>query len=296
MKKSRLLATISVVAMLVALTVQGVGAAGQEVVEKVATHGRINWSQAIVYAKGIGPAPDKPSEKTQKATPGRKAEAEAYSNLLKTINRVRVDSLTLVKDIVGRGEMVRSQFQQMVKDSKVVKREYLSDGMVEVTLAFNLTGGFAQLALPRDIMPVPEIKTIPKAPAKGQKPEQGPKPSNPTPPSIVYTGLVLDARGLKCRPAMSPRIANENGDEVYGSVYASREFAVQNGMAVYVRDLKAARNSSRVSNNPLTVRALRTVGPGQCDFVVSNADASKIRSASENLMFLKKCKVVVVLD
>lgn len=290
MKRRNVFVAVCVAVTLMAFSIQGLWAQRHEVVEKVAARGRINWSQGIIYAKGMGAAPDRSSQKDEKAV------VEAYSNLLETIKGARIDSSTVVRDLVEKSETVRSQVEEMAKRAQIVKREYLSDGMVEVTLAFKLTAGFAQLVLPGDIMPVPQIKTIPRTPPKEQDPEQGAERSTPTPETAAYTGLVLDARGLKGRPAMSPRIVDEYGQEVYGSVYVSREFAVQHGMAGYERDLKGARNSPRVSDNPLTVRALRTVGPGRCDFVVSNVDAWKIRSTSENLLFLKKCRVIIVLD
>ena len=41
---------------------------------------------------------------------------------------------------------------------------------------------------------------------------------------------IIDAKGLNAKPAMSPKVVDENGQEVYGSAYVSREFAVQQGM------------------------------------------------------------------
>ncbi len=288
MKKTKALVAVGIVALLMAFAIQGLAAERHEVSEKVTTHGRINWSQGVIFAKGKGIAPDATPQESEKTSAVRNAQVDAYANLLEAIKGVRIDSSTQVKDILKSNNTVQPQLETMVRQAKVVKREYLSDGLVEVTLAFELTGGFAQLILPTDIMPVPEIKAIAQTPAEEKKP--------PVPESIVYTGLVIDTRGLKGRPAMSPRITDENGEEAYGSVFVSREFAVQQGMAGYGKDLKWARSNSRVSDNPLTVRALKVVGQGRCDFIVSNADAWKVRSASENLLFLKKCRVMIVLD
>jgi hypothetical protein len=108
--------------------------------------------------------------------------------------------------------------------------------------------------------------------------------------------MVIDARGINTRPAMAPKILNENGEEVYGSAYVSREFAVQQGMSGYAKDLTAAQSNPRVTNSPLTVKGLRTEGHGRSDIVISNADASRLRSASEHLSFLKKCRVMIVVD
>lgn len=120
--------------------------------------------------------------------------------------------------------------------------------------------------------------------------------SPPAPAGVVYTGLVLDARGIQARPAMSPKVVDENGQEVYGSMQVDREFAVQQGMSGYARDLTAAQSNSRVTNNPVTIKGLKSVGPGRSNIVISNADAQMIRAAAENLVFLKKCRVMVVLD
>jgi len=46
----------------------------------------------------------------------------------------------------------------------------------------------------------------------------------------------------------------------------------------------------------LIVKALKVLWPGRCDFIISNADAAKLKSASEHLKFLKECKVIIVLD
>ena len=95
---------------------------------------------------------------------------------------------------------------------------------------------------------------------------------------------------------MSPRILDENGKEVYGSMNVDREYAVQQGMSGYARDLTAAQSNPRVTNNPVSVKGVKTEGPGRSDIVISTADAEKIRSASDNLSFLKKCRVMIVLD
>lgn len=92
------------------------------------------------------------------------------------------------------------------------------------------------------------------------------------------------------------KILDENGQEVYGSVIVEREYAVQQGMSGYARDLTSAQNNARVTNNPLTVKAIKAQGPGKSDIIISNADAVALRSAADNLAFMKKCRVMIVLD
>lgn len=304
--KKRTLVVVAVVAlMLVFPATQGFVAEWQDVVQNVGISGSINWSQGIMTATGIGSPPEKYYGKPQARPMAlRAAQLDAYRNLLEVTKGVRINSVTVVEDSMVSSDMIRSQVDGMVKGTQVIKKEYLSDGTVEVTIAMSLRGGFAQLILPKDIKQVSEIKTIPPAPPAppaveqvGQVPVRAlPQLAIPTPAPAIYTGLVVDARGLGARPAMSPKIRDERGQEVYGSAYVSREYAVQQGMAGYAKDLTASQTNPRVTNEPLTVKGLKTEGPGQSDLVISNADADKIRSASENLSFLKKCRVMIVLD
>ena len=299
--KTRTLVVVAVALMLVFPATEGFVQEWQHL-QQVGAHGSINWSEGIMMAVGIGTPPEKYYGKPQARPMAlRAAQLDAYRNLLEVTKGVRVDSTTIVKDSMVESDMIRSQVEGMVKGAQIVKKEYLSDGTVEVTLAMSLHGGFAQLILPKDIKQVPEIKTIPQAvPAPPEAGEALAPPSResttPTAAPAIYTGLVVDASGLNARPAMSPKVFDENEQEVYGSGYVSREFAVQQGMAGYAKDLTAAQSNPRVTNEPFTVKGLRTAGPGQSNVVISNADAAKIRGASENLSFLKKCRVMIVLD
>lgn len=282
MRIGRLVVFAAVATTLLFPATEGLVQESYELVEPIGVHGSINWSTGIITATGIGSPTYFRGSQTQPLPP-RAALLDAYRNLLEATKGVRIDSSTVVKDSMVESDMIRAKVSNMVQGARIVKREFLSDGTVEVTMAMDLHGGFAQLMLPEDIKQVPEIKVVPPRPPKA------PAPS-------IYTGLVVDARGLNARPAMSLKLTDENGREVYGSAYVSREFAVQQGMAGYAKDLAASQTNPRVTNEPLTVKALRTEGPGQSDFVISNADAAKTRSDSENLIFLKKCRVMVVLD
>jgi hypothetical protein len=252
----------------------------QDLVEMTAK-GSINWTKGTVRGKGIGAPPEqmygKPSARPMAI---RAAKLDAYRNILEVVNGVRIDGTTIVRDYAIESDIIMSKVEGMVQGAELVNQEYLSDGTVEVIIEMSIRGGFSQLILPEEIKQMDSIK--PAVPAANT--------------SAVYTGMVVDAKGLKARPAMSPKIIDENGQEVYGSAYVSREYAVQQGMSGYAKDISAARKNPRVTDNPLTVKGLRTEGAGRSDIVISNADASMIRSASENLSFMKKCRVIIVVD
>lgn len=251
-----------------------------EVVE-LKEKGNINWSRGVVQAKGIGIPPTKISGSSDARTMAlTDAKLNAFRIILEIIKELRINGTTVVGDYAIQDPDIVSKIENMAKNAKVVKKEYLTDGTVKIEMEVNLRGGFAQLVLPKDIKPLDSITLVTTN-----------KTSSP-----VFTGLVVDAKGLGVRPVMVPRILDENHQEVYGSAFVSREYAVQQGMSGYARDLKEILNNHRVADHPLVVKGLKTLGPGHSEIVISNADASKLRSTSENLYFMKKCRVIIVVD
>lgn len=244
--------------------------------------GSINWSTGKVVAVGIGAPPAKAANMAQaRAMARRAAITVARRNLLEISQGVQVDSMTLVKDFTVKSDIIRTSVQGVVRNAQVIDTAYMSDGSVEVTMVMSLGGEFANVILP----PPPVGTEFPM-----------PLPGTEMPSSQVYTGMVIDARGLGARPAMAPKIVDESGREIYGSAMVNREFAVQQGMVGYAKDLSAAQGNNRVTDRPVTIKALRTSGAAKCDVVISDSDAARLTSAAENLSFLQKCRVMVVLD
>jgi hypothetical protein len=95
---------------------------------------------------------------------------------------------------------------------------------------------------------------------------------------------------------MVPKVVNEDGKEVYGSAWISRDFAVREGMVGYLKDPMQAQSNPRVTDKPLTVKALKVSGDARVDLVISNADAVSLHSASQNLSMLEKCRVIILVD
>ncbi|MFO8049928.1 MAG: hypothetical protein R6U29_12915 [Desulfosudaceae bacterium] len=259
----------------------------QGVVENM-QNGQVNWSTGVVQATGIGAPPEQYLGKPQARPMAlRAAKLDAYRNLLEVTQGVRVNSTTLVKNYAVENDVIMTRVEGLVKGAQLADTEYMSDGTVEVTLRMSLTGDLAQVVLPPDTG-----EKMPSRPMPDDWTQQQPDESA----DGVYTGLVVDAGGLNAKPAMAPKILDEDGKEVYGSAFVSREYAIEQGMSGYAKQVAAARSNSRVTDNPLTVKGLKTSGPGKCDVVISNADASKVRNASEDLSFLKKCRVMIVVD
>lgn len=275
------LAIISIVIFLSLFFIIPLEVSAQNAVETF-ENGKIDWTTGVASAIGIGAPPKKPINMAQaRAMAKRAAVIVARRNLLEIIKGVRIDSTTLIKDFVVQSDIIRNQVDGYLERSQIVDIAYMSDGSVEATVAMNLRGGFANLMLPKSIKSIPPIRQ-----AQAPTGKQG----------EAYTGLVVDSRGFQVKPAMSLKIVDEDGNEVYGSSYVSRDYAINQGMAGYAKDITAAQTNDRVTNNPLTVKGIRTADTGDSDIIISNADAARIKGAAENLEFLQKCRVMVVLD
>ena len=257
-------------------------------------NGAIDWTAGVVEAKGTGvPATynyyGKPQAHQQKTI--AEAISKAQHNLLETIVGLRINSESRVIDIVETYPSMMTLLRDMVHKAPEIEklRQYQYDGTVEVWSQMKLNGGFSQLILPPEIRHIEPIKQV--LTSKNSIRQQTRRRS-----SNIFTGMVVDARGTRAVPVLAPKILDENLEEVFGPAYVSREFAVQHGVVRYTTDIRQAKFDLRVSDNPLIVRALKALWPGRCDFIISNADAAKLKSASEHLKFLKECKVIIVLD
>lgn len=266
--------------LMITIPVFGYGENSQNVVEQK-EKGGINWTRGVIEANGIGIPPKEVSGNTNFQKEALiDAELDASRKIFEIAKEVRIDGTTVVGTAASGDTAILSKILNMAKNAKVVKKEYLTDGTVKIGMEMNLRGGFAQLVLPKDIKPLDSI-----TPVTVNKTSRN-----------TYTGLVVDARGLDVRPVMVPKIIDENHQEVYGSAFVSREYAVQRGMSGYGKNIENSVHNRRVADHPLVVKGLRAVGSGHSQIVISNADASKLRSTSESLSLLKECRVVIVVD
>ena len=283
-RKHGLFAIVVAVLILVATGAQAqlVGSV-KDVIDPVGSTGKVDWTTGVITAVGIGAPPAQPANAAQaRAMAERAAQVVAYRNLLEAVKGVRVDSTTTVENFIVTSDVIKTQVNGIIQGATIMDKKYMSDGAVEVTVGMKLTGALAEMLLP---------KTAPAAP--------GAPAATPTPgvaAGQLYTGLIVDARGLGVRPAMAPKILNEDGKEVYGSAYINRDWAVREGMVGYLKDPAAAQANPRVTDKPLMVKALKVSGEGRVDTVISNADAAALQSASQNLSMLEKCRVIILVD
>jgi len=297
-----------------------------ELIEPIGTNGGINWTSGIIIAKGSGaPSPDVQNPAQRRILAKRAAISDARRNLLETLEGVRVASTTVVKEYMVENDVIKTRVQGIIKGSKVTDTRYMSDGSVEVTVSMSIKGDLLSLFLKPvgkkavtpvkvieggtskpEVMPekpvaepAPDVKgTSESKVAKTEEPKaEEPKAEEPPPLKLPdYTGLVVDARTLKLKPALIPRILESSGKELYHSDVVSPEGAAENGVALYSRDLTAAQTNSRVTNNPITLKAEKVSDKSPSDIVMSDKDAEIFRAIIKQKGFLKQCRVMIVID
>ena len=268
------------------------------IIEKVNT-GNINWTRSIITANG-GATPSQ-------ASPGDTAAVDAISmdrmislaheraknNLLLALDVVRMNADGYLADIMEENPTIYNKVAEIAMGVPIAQTNQLENGDIEVMVELLIPGGFSQLVLPKEIKQVEYIKPI----NTQTQPETAlEEPDNPSASTGAYSGVIIDARGIEARPAMVPVILDESGREVYSPAFISREYAVQNGVCVYIHSTDALQQIARIAPNPLLLRGLRTQGQNQCNIVISDADAFKLRDSSTNLHFLKQCRVVIIID
>jgi hypothetical protein len=268
---------------------------GPPLVNKLAT-GTIDWRKGIVETKGTAMQPKSVrglNNQQRRATAITVAKDIARRNLFNTLQEIRINADTKLSDVITNNEQVTNRLHTMVQEAAITRQKYLPDGTVEVCVRINLHGAFAQLMLPPEIKQIESVRPIPtiKTPDSGSSSRESERSYTPK----SYTGMVVDARGTGLTPAMAPRIMDENGEEVFGATFASREFAVQSGMVGYAFDMAKAVKNPRVTDHPMTLKGLHAKGLGNCDIVVSISDANRLRSNFNNLSFLKRCRVMIIL-
>lgn len=292
--------------------------AGTQYVEHT-DNGAVNWETGVMTAIGIGAPPANAVNTAQaRGMAKRAATVIARRNLLELLRGVQINSDTTIKNFMVANDVVVSRIRGFLQNSQILDTAYMSDGSVEVTVGIRLRDGVADVLLPKPTafrtMPVPQSGKEPEVEfatvedmnamanangtaddAEAPVAEAAPAPALDL-PSKPYTGLIVDARGLGLRPAMSPRILDEEGREVYGTALVKRDYAIRQGMAGYAKDVDMASANDRVGENPLYIPAVDIAGAAGTDVVISNKQAESIRAAKETPAYLAQCRVMFVLD
>ena len=249
--------------------------------------GSINYSEQAITAIGIGFVPTNAVNAGQaRRMVLRIAKQDAMRQLIEIVNGVTLTNETTMSGAMV-DDVINTKVQGFIRGARPVGQpKYLSDTSVEMEYSVPMSG-ISDIVLP----PV----TVP-ATTQAPNNNQPAAAANNTTQAGGVTGIIIDARGLKARPAMAPRILDQNGNAIYGPGKYSRQYAVKNGVAGYSKTLESAQQDQRVVGNPMVVKGVGTSGTNRTDITISNADVSKIDMANRNYKVLNDCRVLILID
>ncbi len=249
-----------------------------EIVEPV-PGGAIDWGAGVVRARGSGVIdPGDPNPARARLMAERAAVVVAQRNLLEIIKGVRVDSDTKVENFVTRYDVIYSHVEGVVRGARQVgpaKFDSLA-GIVEVELEVNLTG--------------------PQSVADALNPAFTPAPTAqpPTTASAAvreffrqYSGLVLDAGNTGLKPALFPKIYDEDGNILLDTRdYYQFTGATGQQFLYYINRLDEILARPEFAGQPLVLKIKQVRGKLGADIVLSRQDADRLKWLKDGARFL----------
>lgn len=297
--------------------------------------GNIDWGKQMMYATGEGVVPD-PEKVPNRAIALLKAKdyakMAAVANLLMVVEGTTVYYDGNGKEFMSRDAELKQKIEGYIRNVAILKTETVDvagQKVVRVTVGTRMYGSetpggalmdsLADTEKPKQ-PPLMQIPLDKSGPAPSEPREQaaaeedaarlaqwrGPASARPVDVESLpveftqegpFTSLVVDARGYSVPQALSPKIRDLKGNQIYGSVKEKSELALIDGLVAYARTPERARKSDRCGKNPLLVPAIgRGGGRSMCDVVVSEEVAMLIQAENEKAGFLGQYKVIFVVD
>ncbi|MDH3382009.1 MAG: hypothetical protein OEL54_04850 [Flavobacteriaceae bacterium] len=270
--------------------------------------GCLDWTNGIIYATGEGAPSDKAKNSSQKRLSARRAaEVIAQRNLLTMIEETNISSSTTVKMGMVENDEIKSSISGKLKQFEKIDEKVKSDGSVVVTLKMYLKDIMSvfynneqfkekssqtsqkQVAVVAQPVPIEKKEVVASKPVDPNAVVYGGNSGT------IYTGLIIDARGSGVKPAMSPKVYDTDGKEVYGSAAVERSFALKLGIVGYAKDVNKAKSNDRVKGNPLILKANLKQGAKSSDLTITKTDADLLRQVEQSQTFLREARVLILI-
>ena len=245
--------------------------------------GSVNYSEQTISAIGIGFVPTNAVNAGQARRMAlRIAKQDALRQLIEIVNGVTLTSETTMSGAMV-DDVINTKVRGFIRGARQVGQpKYLSDTSVEMEFSVPMSGISDNM--------------LPPVTAAQQAVQNDQQQVSQSTATGGITGVIIDARGLSARPAMAPRILDQNGNAIYGPGTYDRQYAVSNGVAGYSKTLESAQQDARVVGNPLVIKGVATSGTNRTDITISNADVSRLDAANRSSNILKDCRVLILLD
>lgn len=263
-----------------------------DVIQMIGKDAKIDWTLFQFRATGIGIAPASATGARAKALAREAAIVIAERNLLKVVQGVHISSDTTVENLVLSSDVIKTKVEGLLKGAPVVSEKDLNNGTYLVVVALPLLGENKladTIDLPKQVDEVlPDDKAvITELPA----------------PKLLkgdFTGLLIDCRGMKLSPAMTPVIYGPDDDAVYPRDEYSNDIIVSKGIAAYYKSIDAAKKSGRVGGKPLVIKASGIKKDGDDMWytspILSQADTARVLAEDNRSNFMSKLAVGFLVD
>lgn len=248
----------------------------------------------------------------------RKAIVQARKHLYDILASLNLDSERTIGVYLSGDSAVQSRVRSLLQNSRMDR--FSQVGRVAVRAGADLRGTLAKALFPYSVQfqggVSPQMSVL-VSDCLEQSPKIKELVPELSPPALVrspvfaqellpteadfaamglYTGLVVDARGLGALPALLPLVFDVKGQGVYGPHMVGREAAARLGVVTYVRSEKSRAVRSRSGRSPFLTKALAVAGSGRSDLVISEEAGEIARGLFKRRSVLSRCSVVVLLD
>ncbi len=271
-----------------------------DLLQKVPDGGVIDWGRMVIQCTGtgVGEAGDSVTSADRDKILAS-ARQDAHEKIMTTLAAMVITSDETVSDLIEDDQSLEQRVRALTNNFREKGLHYMTDGSVEMDVEIAIRGELVDLLLPpsgngRRVPdgllcplcgePWPEDVEIPED-LELMRPQEN--------PSEPYTGLVIDARDTKLKPALAPVLVNESGKIIYGVQFARRPRALMAGLVSYEQDVNLAAKMNRVSPRALMVKARKARGT---EVVIENEDASLLHCFPKHMQFLSECRVIIVVD
>jgi hypothetical protein len=261
------------------------------------TNGCIDWNNGIIYATGMGvPNPNFPTQAQRTYSAYEAAKTVAMRNLLQMVEGITISSERTVKAGMLENDAINTQISGRLRQViEAAKPRTMGDGSIWVTMKMYLRDVMSILVDNQQFI-IQDRRPVEQKPATASEPQTTPPADEPRyggKADIIYTGLIIDAGRTGIAPAMSPKVLDPDGREIYGSAAVERDFVLRHGVAGYVKELTAAISNERVKGNPLIIKA--QASQKSSDLIISAEDAKLLRQLDASQTFLREARVVIVI-
>ncbi|MDD3310853.1 hypothetical protein [Pseudodesulfovibrio sp.] len=276
------------------LALPGPASAFQGYVQPVGPGGTIAWGDGELTVARILDA-SAGGESESGAIAVRKAVSGARKQLLDMILGIRVDARSTVGAYLSEDDEMAARVRGAVQNSPLKRPALFAEGG-EIRVSESLRGKLAELVLPTTIQFQSGIP--PKLSTSMEQRldfEEG-EPEHVGGGGGGYTGVVIDARGLKVTPALAPVVYGQDGQGAYGPFLVSRQSAIDRGVAAYASTADPVALRERVGSHPLVIKAVSAYGSWRTDLIVPTPMARLVRAVMRSADAVDNCRLVIVLD